>query len=159
MVRRFDFCFRMALLLRQTDEDGREQGEDVCLKECDEQFETVHEDGEENGDDSHRPVYEGPHLCRNEDDACKAEDDGVPGHDVGEQTDHQREGFCEDSHEFDKGNDRDRYFEPCGHIGPEDLLPVGAAAEEVYGDDIFVRRLGKSDKRFWFGPFWIAGNQ
>ena len=52
--------------MRQSDEVGSQDGEDVCLDERHEQFEAVHEDAEENAHHGHRGTHGRAHLGRHE---------------------------------------------------------------------------------------------
>ena len=55
----------------------------------------------------------------------------MPRQNIGEQSDHQREGFGEQTDKLDCGHNRNRHFEPRGHFGPEDLLPIVARTEHI----------------------------
>ena len=105
-------------MLCQANEAGGEEGEDVCLYECHEEFEAVHEDAEEDADDCHRRTEGCSTLPRDEDDAREREDDGMAGKDVGKETDGQREWLGEHSDELYCRHDWQRCLEEHRYVGP-----------------------------------------
>ena len=84
-----------SLIVRQSYEVGGQDGEHICLDERHEQFEAVHEDAEKDAHSRHRGTHGGAHLRRHKHHTGQSEDDDVSCHDVGKETDGQREGFRE----------------------------------------------------------------
>ena len=82
----------------------------------------IHEDTEDDGDYRHGSVNGGTHAGCDKDQTRQAQDHGVAGHHVCEQSDHQRERFGEQTDEFDQWHHRDRTFQPGGDFGPKDLF-------------------------------------
>ena len=123
----------MMLGLCQTDKHGAEHGEYIGLDEGNQKLKRIHEYHHDKADDGDRGAHGYANLAGNEDDAGDGQDDGVSGHDVGKETDHQGEGLGEDAEKLDDGHDGNRCLEPRGDLGPEDFLPVLLVAEEVDG--------------------------
>ena len=74
-------------IVRQSDEVGGQNGKHVCLDECHEKFEAIHEYAEKDTDCGHRGTHGGAHLCGDKDHAGQSENDDVSCHDVGKETD------------------------------------------------------------------------
>lgn len=94
------------LYLGQTDIVCRQQGEYISLKACHQQFETVHKHGEQYRNDCHCAIDGCPHRCGDEYQASQCQDNRMPCHNVGKQTDHQGEWLGEYAEELHKGYDR-----------------------------------------------------
>ena len=120
---------------RQTDEDGREHGEHHCLDEAYQTLEAHHEDAHDDAQCRHRQLYGDSLRGYQEDDTRDGHRDGMTCHHVGEKSDHQGEWLGEDTYELDHGDDGYRRLEPCGYIGPEDVLPVVLVARELHDDE------------------------
>ena len=118
----------------QTDKDGAENGEHVRLNESHQQFKAVHKYHQQEADTTER-TNRSAHLSADKYDAGERQNDGMAAHDIGKQTDHQGEGLRKYSEEFYHRHHRHWYFQPRGHLGPEDFLPVFAVAEEVDGQE------------------------
>ena len=122
----------MMLRMRQTDEHGREQREHVSLNKGHQQLHTIHEEEHDGTEEIESETHAYAHRPAQEYHAREAQDDGVSGHHVGKETDHQCEGLGEDAHHLDDGNERCGIrLEEQGHLGPEDFLPVFLVAEDV----------------------------
>ena len=119
----------------QADEYGREHGEDHCLDEAYQALEAHHEDAHHHRQHRHRQLYSHRLGCHQEDDAGNGDGNGVTGHHVGEKSDHQGERLREDADELNHGNNGDGRLQPCGHIGPEDVLPVVLVARELHDEE------------------------
>ena len=118
----------------QADEHGREHSEHHCLDEADQALKAHHEDTHDDAQGRHRQLYGDSLRGYQEDDTRDSHRNGVTGHHVGKETDHQCKGLGEDTHKLNHGNDGDGGFQPCGHIGPEDVLPVMLVARELHDD-------------------------
>ena len=121
--------------MRQSDKVGGQDGEDVCLDERHEQFEAIHEDAEEDAYSGHRGTHPASHLSRHKHHAGQCQDDDMSCHDVGKETDSQREGFGEHANELDDGHDGQGCLEEDGHVWPEDALVVALGRKAVDGDE------------------------
>ena len=98
------FFFCMGRFLSQADENGGKHREDIGLKKGYKQFQAVHENTQEHGDDYHRAVDCRSHSGRHKDDAGKNEYDGVTCHDIGKESDHQSKGLGEKADKLYKGH-------------------------------------------------------
>ena len=101
----------MGLVGRFTEVNGRQEGENKCLKKCHEQLETIHENHKGCGEDAY--AESGGHgvapLSKNENQTHKRQDNDVPCTDVRCQTNHQHNGFEEHTYDFngeDDGHDK-----------------------------------------------------
>ena len=124
----------MMLYLAEANVDARKHSEYERLDEGHQQLETVEEDAQQDAYHRHGAIADAGHAdgCQ-EDDAQDTEQGGVTCQDVGKETDGERERFGEDSDEL---NDRHDGAQPSGELGiPEDLLPVGLRAEDVYDEE------------------------
>ena len=118
----------------QSDEDGTEHGEDISLDEGHQELQTVHEEHHHETEQGQSGAEYRIHGPSDEDDCRKRQDNGVTGHHVGKETDHQREGLGDDTEQFDDRHDSHRIsLQESRHIRPEDLLPVLLVAEQVDG--------------------------
>ena len=127
----------------QSDEHGAEHREHHSLDEADQALEAHHEDAHQHRQGRHRELYGDSLRSHEEDDARDSHGYGVSCHHVGKESDHQGEGLREDAHELDERDDGCRALQPCGHIGPEDILPVVFVARELYDDK---RAEGKEER-------------
>ena len=101
--------------LRQTDEDGREECEDVSLNEGNQNFEQGHENGKEQR-------YYGSSVSENdilfsedENNAQETQNDDVSCRDVGKQSHGERKWFGEHSQNLHNRHDRNRELQPPRH--------------------------------------------
>ena len=124
----------MVFRVCKSDKDGTEDGEHVRLNESDKQLKAVHEYHQQEADATER-TNRSAHLSADEDNASERQDDGMAAHDIGKQTDHQGEGLREDAEKFYHRHHRYWHFQPCGHFGPEDFLPILSVAEQVDGQE------------------------
>ena len=106
----------------QSDEVGGQDGEDVCLNECHEQFEAIHEDTEKDAHRCHGSTHTCSHFCGHEDHAGKCQNNDVSCHDIGKKTDGQRKGFGEYADEFDGRQNGQRCLQKTGTSGQKMLL-------------------------------------
>ena len=116
--------FGMFLHLRQTDKHGRQHREDVCLDECHQNFQRIHENAECHRHHRHRAVDNRTRLHRDEDNGHQTEHGRMSCHDVGKQTDHEGERFGENSEKFHERHNRKWQLQIDGNFRPENLLPV-----------------------------------
>ena len=58
----------------------------------------------------------------------------MPGQHIGKKTDHQSKWLGKDTEEFNKRHHRHRYFQPPGHIRPEDIFPISFRSKQVDGN-------------------------
>ena len=98
----------VCLYPRHTDEHRRKHGEHVGLDKCNQHFHTIHEDAEQHRHDTHRCTDDRSHTGCYKDDAGQGQNDGVSGHDVGKQTNHQGKGLGENAKQFDGWHDGHR---------------------------------------------------
>ena len=133
-----------------TDVDSAQQGEDKRLDEGHQQFQTAHEDVEEDGHHRHAVAEGGRHLPEDEYQRDEAQHDNVAGRDVGEKTDHQHERLREDADQLHKRHDRGGQLQPPRHARRvENVHPVLLAGGER-GDE-------KRDQRQDAGDGDVAG--
>ena len=90
--------------------EGREQGKNVSLDECHQQFQESHEYGECNRYRCNGCAQHSFHVAEDKDQAHKAQHDDMPGADVSKETDHEDERLGKDPHELDNRHERDREF-------------------------------------------------
>ena len=105
-----------------TEVDGREQGENECLQERHEQFDAIHENHEQSGEDAHAISGHRRRLPEDEDQADEGQDDDVTRGDVRRQTNHQHNGLQEHPNDFNRNDDG---HNEDGHPWrPEQVTPV-----------------------------------
>ena len=124
----------MMLYLAEANVDARKHSEYERLDEGHQQLETVEEDAQQDAYHRHGAVADTGHTdgCQ-EDDAQYTEQGGVTCQDVGEETDGEREWLGKDTDELDNCHNGSQ---PSGELGvPEDLLPVGLGAKDVYDEE------------------------
>ena len=120
------------VFMGQADKHGTEHREDVGLDEGHQHLEKVHEEQHDDAEGVQTQSVAHTHRPSEEDDAREAQDDGMAGHHVGEETDHQGEGLGEDAEELYHGHDGHGIgLEEQRHFGPEDFLPVLFVGKEV----------------------------
>lgn len=122
------------LYLAQANVDARKHCEYERLDEGYQKFEAVKEDTQQYADYRHGTIADTWHAdSGQEDDAQDAEQSGVTCQDVGKESDGEREWLGEDTDELDNCHDRTK---PRWEFRvPEDLLPVGLGAEDVYDEE------------------------
>ena len=118
-----------------SDEHRREQREHHGLDEAYQALQAHHEDTHEDAHGTHAVEDARRHRGHEENDARHGHRNGMACHDVGKESDHQGKGLGEDAHELYHGDDGNRRLEPCGHVGPEDVLPVVLVARELHHDE------------------------
>src|SRR6267142_411872 len=121
------------LVLHQTDENGRQQREDIGLQKRDQQLETEHEQDEHYGAAGDEPVRE------HEDQADQREDHEVSGGHVREQPQAEREWFHDFADQLYGGHD-DRHDHRPDALHPRrdhhDRLEIAFGAERTESRDL-----------------------
>ena len=121
----------MGLVGGFTEVNGRQEGENKCLKKCHEQFEAVHENHKGSGKDANaKSSSQGvTFFSKDDDQADERQDDDVACTDVRCQTNHQHDGLEEHAHDFngdDDGHDKQ------GHSGrPKEVAPIMLVPIEI----------------------------
>ena len=124
----------LVLRVRQSYEDGTKHRKDVSLDEGHQELQTVHEEHHHETEQRQTRTQEGIQRPSDEDDSGERQDNGVTGHHVGKETDHQGEGLGDDTKDFDNRHDGCRIsLQEHWYVGPEDFLPVFLVTEEVHG--------------------------
>ena len=121
--------------LRQTDEDGREECEDVSLDEADQRIEQEHEDRESDREHYRSACGSDAEGCEDEDKECQSDNDHVTTHHIGEKTHAEGSRLGEHTEHLDELHDGEGTLQPDRHIRPEDILPIMLAAEHVGNDE------------------------
>ena len=119
----------------QTNVAGRQKREYIGLQASHEQFQAIHENTECDRNNRHADVYPNAHRDGDKDQTRQCQDNRVPCHDVGKQTDHQGERLGEYAEELDEWHDRNRQLQEDRRVGPEDVFPISLRPEQVDGQE------------------------
>ena len=146
---------------RHADVDGAQQGEDKCLDEGHQQFQTAHEYVEEDGHHRHTVAEGGCHLPEDEYQRDETQHNDVAGGDVGKKTDHQHERLREDADQLHKRHDRGGQLQPPGHArrveNVHPILLAGGKRRDEEGDQGQDTRNGDIARQV--GAAWKYRNQ
>ena len=118
----------MPALKSLSDENRRQISEDESLNECNQYFDQVNEYSEQDRQRGKAPAGHCAHGPKYENQRDETENDDVPGYHVGEQTDYQGKGLCENTQQFYREHDQHPYHHRNTRI-PEYMSPemfVGA---------------------------------
>ena len=91
--------------MSQSDEDGTEHSEDVGLDEGHQKLQAVHEEHHHETEQCQAGAKKCIQRPSDEDDSGERQDNGVTSHHVGKETDHQGEGFGDDTKQLDDRHD------------------------------------------------------
>ena len=118
------------LHLRETDINARKNREDECLDEGNEELEAIKEDAQQNADSRHDIIARTwQRHSGDEDDAQHADEGAVTSHDVGKESDCEREGLGEESDELNHSHDGTQPGRQL--LVPEDLRPIRSRTVDV----------------------------
>ncbi len=122
----------MMFLCGHTEIEGRKEREHIRLNEGYQQFQETHKNPESDGNrcDNHTEVA--LYIRKDEYQTHESQDDDMSCGYVGEETNHEDEGFRENTHEFYDRHQRQRYFQPPRYPGGvENVVPVCFIAAET----------------------------
>ena len=122
----------MGFLDCHTDVERREHCEDKCLDVGNQTLQHTDKDTEDDRDDRHASTHtHRDGIADNEDDDYKAKYDDMSSRHVSKESDHEDDGFGENTHQFDNRH-KGENLEPCGDTrGIEDVDPVVLVATEI----------------------------
>lgn len=101
-------CMRFIVVLafkRLADEYSRQHGKDECLQKGHQHFDHVDEDREPNGQRRRAPTGINTQFAKYEDERDQTDDDDVPRHHVGKQTNDEGEGLDKHTEKLNRHQD------------------------------------------------------
>ena len=119
--------FRMG----QTDENGTQHRKHISLDESHQQFQTVHENHEQEAHNGQGGTNHSTQLARDEYHTGERKNNSVSTHHVGEKTHHQSERFGEDAKQFYHRHHGNRHLEPRWYWRPKYLLPILFVSKQI----------------------------